>query len=315
MVSPPSPWRTALGSPFLKLALSAALLALLFSQTDTGDLGAAVAAADPRWLALGFAANAASQVVSAYRWWLLTVAVGFDVPLPRVASYYFGGMYLNLFGPGTLTGDVGRSLFLADGRRRGLALTTVVAHRAFGFVALVWVSAAAVLLTRELPLPTLARPLAALAIPATLAAWLVGPRLAARMLPPTNTLRRLVEHDLAPYWRDPRLLGAALTLAMLVHMLQIGGQMAVGHALGLALPGAVFWVVVPILNALSTLPFSLSGIGVREAGYWYALPQLGVAPGSAVAVGLLTSAIVLVTGLCGLPFFLLTRRAPRRITR
>jgi uncharacterized membrane protein YbhN (UPF0104 family) len=247
---------------------------------------------------------------------LVTAAeTGDDAPLRRVASYYFGGMYLNLFGPGTVTGDVGRSLFLADGRRRGLALSTVAAHRAFGLVALVWVSAAALLLTRELPLPRLARLFAALAIPATLAAWLVGPRLVARILPPTNALRRLVEHDLAPYWRDPRLLGASLTLAMLVHVLQIGGQMAVGHALGLVLPGAVFWVVVPILNALSTLPFSLSGLGVREAGYWYALPQLGVAPGSAVAVGLLTSAIVLVTGLCGLPFFLLTRRAPRRITR
>lgn len=307
--------RALLGSPFAKLALSAALLALLFSRNDAGDMLAAVADADARWLVIGFAANVASQVVSAYRWWLLTVAVGFDAPLRRVVAYYFGGMYLNLFGPGTVTGDVGRSLFLAGGQRRGLALTTVVAHRAFGFVALVWVSAAALLLSRDLPLPPLARALAAVAIPITLAGWLVGPRLAARLLPPSHRLRRLVEDDLAPYWGDRRLVAVSVALAMVVHVLQILGQMAVGRALGLALPDAVFWVVAPILNALSTLPFSFSGLGVREAGYWYALPQVGVAPGAAVAVGLLTSAIVLVTGLCGLPFFLLTRRPPRPLTR
>jgi hypothetical protein len=307
--------RAGIASPIVKLALSAALLGVLFVETDVRDMAGAVASATPGWLALALLANLASQAVSAYRWWLLTTAVGFDASPWRVMTFYFSGMYLNLFGPGTVTGDVGRSLFLAGGQRRALALTTVVAHRAIGFIALIWICAAAMLATHALPLPPLVRGLAALAIPATLVGWLAGPRLAARLLPPQHRVRRLVEHDLAPYWRDRILLVASLALAAVVHVLQIGGQIAVGHALGLQLPGAVFWVMAPLLNAISTLPFSLSGVGVREAGYWYALPQLGVTPGAAVAVGLLTSAIVLVTGLCGLPFFLLGRRPARTDVR
>jgi uncharacterized membrane protein YbhN (UPF0104 family) len=242
------------------------------------------------------------------RWWVLARAVGFADSPPRVTAYYFCGMYLNLFGPGTLTGDVGRALYLAAGHRRALALTTVVAHRALGFVALVWVSSAGLMLAHALPVPPLARWLAALAIPLTLLAWLVAPRLAARLLPRTHHWRALIERDLAPYWFDRRLLAISLSLAAVVHAGMIASQVAVGQALGLHLPLSFFWVVTPLLNAAATLPFSFSGFGVREAGYWMALGPMGVDTAPAIAVGLLNSAVVFVGGLSGLPCFLFLRR-------
>src|SRR5271169_3978933 len=139
-----SPLRRLVGSRWFKLALSAALLAFLLVKTDVRDIRTALAAARPAWLMLSLAALVASQVVSAYRWALLAWAIGFTEPFTRVCTYYFSGMYLNLFGPGTVAGDLGRVLFLAGGQRRALALTTVVAHRAIGFVALVWIGATAV---------------------------------------------------------------------------------------------------------------------------------------------------------------------------
>ena len=304
--------RAALRSRTFKLALSAALLAALLLATDLHDMRAAVAAADPAWLGLALLLYLGSQLVSASRWWLLTRAVGFDAPLGRVIAYYFSGIYMNLFTPGTVSGDVGRALFLAEGSRRALALTTVVAHRATGFVALVWVAAVGIVAVRSLPIPTPIRALAALAVPFTLAAWLLGPRLAARLLPAGNRWRRLVERELAPYWRDRSLLAASLAGAAITHLLQISGQLAVSRALGLTVPWTFFWVVAPLLNAGSTLPFTFNGIGLREAGYWYALSGSSVGDAPAIGIGLLTSAVVLATGLCGLPFFLLVRPPRRR---
>ena len=299
--------RAALRSRVVKLALSAALLAALLLATDLREMRAAVAAANPAWLVVALLLYLGSQVVSAARWWLLTRAVGFDAPLGRVIAYYFSGIYLNLFTPGTVSGDVGRGLFLAEGSRRALALTTVVAHRATGFVALVWVAALGIVGVRSLPIPTPLRWLAALAVPFTLAAWLLGPRLAVRLLPATNRWRRLIERELAPYWYDRGLLAASLAGATLTHVMQITGQLAVSRALGLALPWTFFWVVAPLLNAGSTLPFTFNGVGLREAGYWYALSGSSVGDAPAIGIGLLTSAVVLATGLCGLPFFLLWR--------
>lgn len=300
--------RAVVGSRIVRLGLSAALLAALLLVTDAREMRAAVAAADPRWLVLALALYLFSQVINGSRWWLLTRAVGFEAPLGRVIAYFFSGMYLNLFAPGTVTGDVGRGLFLAEGRRRALALTTVVAHRATGFVALVWVAALGIVSVHSLPIAFPVRVAAALAVPLTLAAWLLGPRLAARLLPADNRWRRMIERELAPYWNDRGLLAASLSAAAFAHGLQIAAQLAVSRALGLALPWTFFWVIVPLLNAAGTLPFSFNGVGLREAGYWYALSGSSIGEAQAISIGLLTSAVVLATGLCGLPAFLLLGR-------
>lgn len=302
--------RAVLRSRAFKLILSAALLAVLLLATDLSEMRAAVAAAKPGWLLLALIFYLASQVVSGARWWLMTRAVGFEASVGRVIACYFSGMYMNLFAPGTVSGDVGRALLLAEGQRRALALTTVVAHRATGFVALVWVAATGIVTVQSLPIPLPLRGLAALAVPLTLAAWLLGPRLAVRLLQPANRWRRLIEHDLAPYWHDRGLVAASLAGAAATHLFQISGQLAVSRALGLGLPWTFFWVVAPLLNFGSTLPFTFNGIGLREAGYWYALSGSSVGDAPAIGIGLLTSAVVLATGLCGLPFFLLM--GPRR---
>jgi uncharacterized membrane protein YbhN (UPF0104 family) len=153
-----------------------------------------------------------------------------------------------------------------------------------------------------------------LAVPLTLAGWLLGPPLAARLLPPENRWRRLIERELAPYWNDRGLLAASLSAGALAHGLQIAAQLAVSRALGLALPWTFFWVIVPLLNAAGTLPFTFNGIGLREAGYWYALSGSSIAEAQAISIGLLTSGVVLTTGLCGLPFFLLLGRRRRPVS-
>jgi uncharacterized membrane protein YbhN (UPF0104 family) len=221
--------------------------------------------------------------------------------------------YLNLFGPGTVAGDVGRVLFLAGGSRRALALTTVVAHRTIGFVALVWIAALSVVLLPEQPLPGVLRWVAALAVPGTIAAWLWSPRLLARLLPRANNWRVLVERDLVPYWHDHSLLVISLAWAAVAQLLQIAAQFFVASALGLHLPSGFFLVVVPLINVAGTLPFSLQGVGVREAGYWYYLSRIGVQREAALAVGLLTSVVVVLSGLTGLPAFL-TLRQERPLT-
>ena len=304
--------RTALASRWFKLALSAALLALLLLKTDVGALRGALTAARLDWLALALAVLIGSQVISAYRWALLAWAVGFTDRFGRFCIYFFSGMYLNLFGPGTIAGDVGRVLFLAGGRRRALALTTVVAHRLIGFVALVWITAAAVVLLPDQPLPGPARWLAALAVPATFAGWLWGPRLLARLLPRSNNWRVLVERDLAPYWHDHSLLARSLGWALVTQLTQLGAQVLITEALGLRLPWAFFLVVVPVVGAIGALPFSLQGVGVREAGYWFYLAQIGIPRPTALSMGLLSSAVVLASGLSGLPAFLMLRRRPAR---
>lgn len=305
--------RTLVSSTWFKLVLSVALLVFLMPKTDIHDLGRVFAKTHLPWLIAAFVGYEISQVMSALRWWLLGRPLGFHDSFSRYLVCYFSGMYLNLFAPSTVAGDVGRALFLAGGRRRTLAFTSVIADRGIGFIALIWVNAAAILLLPGYPIPRLMRLAAWLVPPATVALWLWGPRLAVSLLPPTNRWRVLVEVELARYWSDARLLAVSFALAVCFHLVQIGTQVLIAWGLGLAIPWAFFLIFVPAANIAGMLPISMSGVGVREALYIYFLSRVGVDREAALALGLLSSAVVLLTGLSSAPVFVLLKssRSPR----
>jgi len=135
-----------------------------------------------------------------------------------------------------------------------------------------------------------------------------GPGLAVRLLAPDNRWRTLVEQDLAPYWNDYRLLTQTSLVAAVFHSMQIGSQVLLAWALGLNIAVPFFLIFVPVVNILGMLPVSFSGIGIREGGYWFFLGQVGVARHAAVALGLLSSGVVLATGVSGGLVFLLWKR-------
>ena len=140
--TPPPLWRRIISSRLVKIALSVGFLALLFLYTDTSDLIDAVRTAQPGWVFAALVMYVVSQVVSAWRWMILARAVGFDQPFSAFFRSYFAGLYMNLFAPSTVAGDIGRALYIAGSTRsRALALTTVIADRALGFVVLVFIGA------------------------------------------------------------------------------------------------------------------------------------------------------------------------------
>lgn len=301
-----------LSSFYIKVTLSVLLLALLLSRLDLRELRGVFATADVGWLLAAIGAYLVSQVLSAARWQMLARPLGFNDPFARFALYYFNGMFLNLFVPSTVAGDVSRALLLSGpSKRRGLALTSVIADRGIGFIALVWISAAAIVLLTAYPLPPLLYWIGVAAPFASAGLWWWGPLLAVRWLPRRNRWRTLVERDLEPYRNDPALLTSSFALAGLFHLSQILSQIFVARALALDTAWPFFFVFVPMVNIAGMLPISLSGVGVREACYWYFLSLVGIEHEPAIAYGLLSSAIVLVCGLTGAPTLLMDLRQPR----
>ncbi len=295
-----------LSSPWIKLGLSLVLLAILLAETDLSQLGDAVIRAQSGWVVAALLGYLASMVVSSVRWTMLSRPLGFREPYGQFFGAYFTGMFMNLFAPSTVAGDIGRALYLAGGqKRRALAFTTVLADRGLGFVVLACIGALAILTQPGYRLPAPLYYGAWIVPPTTLLGWLFGPKLAVRFLAPENRWRQLVERDLAAYWNDYRLLGGTSAVACLFHAMQIGTQVLLAWALGIKAPVSFFFIFVPVVNILGMLPVSFSGIGIREGGYWFFLAQVGVDRAAALALGLLSSAVVLVTGLTGGLVFLL----------
>lgn len=295
-----------------KITLSIALLALLLSRLDLAELRVVFTKAQPEWVLAAIGMYLLSQVLSALRWQMLARPLGFTEPFSRFLLYYFNGMFLNLFVPSTVAGDVSRALLLSGvSKRRGLAVTSVIADRGIGFIALVWIAAVAIIVLTAYPLPPVLYWIGIAAPFASAGAWWWGPLLVVRLLPSDNRWRTLVERDLDPYRNDHVLLASSLALATVFHLTQILTQIFAARALNIDTAWPFFFVFVPMVNIAGMLPISLSGVGVREACYWYFLSRVGIEHEPAIAYGLLSSAIVLVCGLTGSPTLLMGLRRPR----
>jgi len=289
-----------LSSRWLKVGISVGLFALLLKSADLSVFARQIWTVRPEFFLLVFIGYLIGQVLSAYRWRLLAQPLGFDQPLRVFTVYYFVGMYLNLFAPSTVVGDLGRGLFLSE-RAGGVgrALQSVLADRVSGVVMLLWVSAVGFLLFGPTVLPAALCYGTIAAALCTVVGWWALPRLVPLCFSPRHKLYQLVEKVISPYQTRPVLIAGVCGLAFVFHLFQLGLQVLLSHALGLAVPIWYLLLFIPLMTILSTLPVSFNGLGVREGGYVAFLALVGVGKEEALAFGLLWTALLFAAGLFG----------------
>ncbi len=293
-----------LSSRWLKAGITLGLLTIVLKSADLHSLLAQVLATRIELFLLALAGYLFSQVLSAYKWQMLARPLGFNQSLPAFTVYYFVGMYLNLFAPSTVLGDLARALLLTgSGGGVGSALQSVVVDRVSGMAMLLWVSAVGavwLLLFDPTVLP------AALCYGTIAAAglmvigWWILPHVVAWLGSPRHRLRQFLERALAPYRaQGSAVLGRACGLAFGFHFFQLTLQVLLAHALGLSVPFWYLMLFIPLVHMLSALPLSFGGAGVREGLYVFFLAFMGIGKNEAVAFGLLWTALVFGAGLLG----------------
>lgn len=283
-----------LSSRWVKIGVSFGLFVCLLLSTDLPTFRQHLSAAPLIWVIVAFVGYLVGQVISAYKWRVLARPLGFTQPFRVFVSYYFSGMYLNLFAPSTVAGDFGRGALLAgESRKLGSALQSVVVDRVSGLIMLLWICAASSLPADLEPLSAAVRyGVIAVALGAT-GGWFLLSTLLRRSWVLHPKVRGVVEKVVGPYQREPLVLGSACGVSLFFHLFQIGLQILLARALYIDTSMWGLLVCIPLVNVLSSLPISFGGVGVREGGYILLLTPLGVARAQALAFGLLWSAVVL----------------------
>ncbi len=278
--------------------ISAAIVVYILVDVDLGDLARTLAGVHLGPLGAALALYLVGQVLSAYKWWMLGCSVGLERPFGDYLRYYSIGMFFNLFGPSTLGGDVIRGLYLGGGRRPGLALNSVLFDRGSGLALLMALGAAALIAFPgyDLPWPLTAGIVGGGGV--LVVGWWTCPRLA-RLLPPGNRLRRQVEDELGPFWRDRRLLFRVSVVSLVFHLSQVGVQYLLALATGVTLAFSYCLIFHPVISVMTALPVSIGGFGVREGGSLYFLTRIDVDDSVAVTIGLLWFGLTAVAGLLG----------------
>jgi uncharacterized protein (TIRG00374 family) len=315
-----------------KVGVSVVLFVWLFRRVDWAAIGPALGHATPFWILAAAGLLFASHLLASYQWNRLLRAAGIELPFWKVVSYYHVGLFFNNFLPANVGGDLARTLDASrSGSSRATALSTVILDRLIGTVAL---GGIAVITT----IPALGHfhllvPYAGVLTFFVLAVVMLRAVLEPRVLAMLEKVLSRVglgrfspaldelSASLAAFRGQRSLKLALFAVALGVQVMRIGVHVLFAKALGLHVPAAYFFLFVPLLAVIVSLPISLNGIGVREGAGMLLFGLVGLDRSNAFALQFGTYLVAVGVSMLGGLVFLMRipgRRArarnPRRST-
>lgn len=321
-VDPPRREPPKLGQHFLtifQVVVTVGLLWWLFHDDHRrATMWNALHTADWRWMIAAFAAAGICEFLGILRWQLFLKMLHLRVRFREVMRLFFIGAFFNQFLPGTTGGDVVRVIFLMRDHpeNRTAGFLSVAIDRLLAVLVLVamglgfawsrsswFASSFAVGNTMKI----FAIVLFAIGV-GLVASFVLTSRHLMERLPARFPMRAQIV-KLSTLWqlcienRTEALLGAFYTVPMLL------SYFSAFYFVGLAFTAKVSFLdmtsIMPLVTAISSLPISLNGIGVREALFEQLLSELcGVAQGNGILISITGMFVYLVWGLPGGLFYL-----------
>lgn len=288
----------------LRAGISILLLLVLFYRSDTGRYIELIMNSSPLYLLLALLLTVLSIIVSAYKWRLLVVAQGYSVPLRALISSYFVGLFFNNFLPTSIGGDAYRIYDLRKVIGDGPAATaSVVAERILASFTLGLI----VLLGAVLDFDNLAGLKLTVLIFVGICFLLslvvfyghkLGFLLKSFKGLPARKIKETLDSMSASVQNRPGTI-MVLVLSFIFQAMVILINVSIIRALGLNIPVSLVFLFIPIILAVTMLPVSMNGLGVREMAYAYFFTRVGISTEEAVAVSICFFLTVTLVSLIG----------------
>lgn len=307
----------------IRAFFSGVLIVVVLGQIDIGQLSRSLRSVNGSLLALALLATFLGKLITASRWRLLLQMFGVRADLRRLISVLFVGSLFNSVAPSTVGGDLYRVYDVARGEKQRvtLSLGAVVLDRGVGMFALATVALIALrpaLALGESILP-FAAPVVAIffslviiiAIGFSDRVWLriaeLGPlpwipRIA-EMCSESRQLSRLAR-------RSYKILIGAFLLSLLLQVNVVLQYLLIGKSLDLVAPTAYYFLGIPIVLLIVSLPVTINGIGLRESAMALVFGVVGVPIEDATALSLIAFGMLVVHSAIG--GLILIARTPQK---
>ncbi|MFA5089772.1 MAG: lysylphosphatidylglycerol synthase transmembrane domain-containing protein [Candidatus Omnitrophota bacterium] len=297
-------------SVLFRVAISIALLVLLFRQVDTGSLFSIIRQADKVLLFLAFLVYFASYIMCLLRWDMLLKTIQIKLLFRRVAVSFCGGIFFNLFLPSSIGGDFVRSVDLASHTKKASqVVATVFLDRLSGYIGLVILSLVSLalgwglVLDKGILISIGAISFILLVILTVLFNNFAYSRIN-RMLssPAAGRIRELITnlHQEIYYFRQHKsVIISNILLSLLIQIIPPLTFYILALSLGLEISMFYFFIFLPIIGAVTLLPVSIGGLGLREATTVILFSQAGVSKDLSLAMSLLSSFFIAVYAAIG----------------
>ena len=293
----------------VQLLVSGGIILFLLWRIDLSQTLDLIGSSDPWDLLAALAIFLVTTYAMAWRWQVLLDSKRVHEPLRWLTKLYFVSYAASQVLPTVIGGDAVR--IAAHVRRRPDAKSEAAAAVLMERV----VGSAGTLILVAIGLPLAIGRYDDIALLVWLeVAFVVGlaillvllfSRRANAWLQSRETGRRLargfqsVWQALHTYRHQPAALAIALGVTLLVQISRILAIWLCGEAVGIDLSPVVYVVMGPLLFLIMMVPFTINGLGVREAFFIAFLGRFGVSEDAAFAAGFLFYAVTIATAIPG----------------
>jgi hypothetical protein len=265
------------------------------------------------WLYLGLTAVLANldRFLMAYKWNVLLRAKGMVLHFGEVIRSYYIGTFWGTFLPSGVGGDIVRAyrVSVRNGNSEEV-ISSIVVERLLGMIAtfilaLVGLSCFGLTFTGMMwplffgvgTICTVGVLFLFVSFSGLISGWITTSGVLQKHSWATRIAR--VWNAYLLYRQQPRALVAFFLLSLGEQGFPVASSLFVARALDLSLPGWSFLILVPIIFALSRIPISVNGFGVREGLYIFFFSYVGLSGSEAFVLGLLTHLVVIASILPG----------------
>jgi hypothetical protein len=300
-----------------KLVVGAALLLLVYHHLSLDDV--ALEFRRLRFLPLvAFTAILFTNTfLSALKWKWLLEADGIRLSMRTLFGSYLIGTFFNLFLPSTVGGDTYRIASIGRGRIVK-STAAVLADRLSGLIALATICTTFAATHHHVvghrAIVTI--PLLLLIAQVVLSIVLLWPakgrgillRLGFGRIPRFASFMDRLFLSFQSYRQHPSLLIRILGISFLFQFLYVVAIYCLSRALALSIPLSSFMVFVPMVAIFESIPISIYGLGLRDAGYVFFFKQIGLPNAEASALAVSVLYVVMTAGYAALGGLLLANR-------
>jgi uncharacterized membrane protein YbhN (UPF0104 family) len=287
----------------IKLLVSFFLLYTLISRVGYKTILDSVKGISPLIVISSSVIYIIATYVSAVRWRLLTFS---KLPTRKLFILYMIGSFFNTILPGIIGGDAVKAYYLyRETGNPGISMASVFMDRYVGFISLMLIA----LLALPFGLTYIKGTEIEYLFPTVVIAFVAGSigffRL--RVGSGVKILREFYSFFDA-YKKIKETSPVIIKTLLLSGIIQLMGMFSVyliTAGLNAPVPLLSILLFIPIIVTVSMLPLSISGLGIREAGFVILFGKIGIRPEVAMSISLLWFISVVLGSLPGLLFYVL----------
>jgi uncharacterized protein (TIRG00374 family) len=277
----------------IKATISIILIVAIFYFIDIEVLFNKLLSINKYYIALAFILLTAQYLLSSFKWKIILMVDGINVPFRYLLQNYYIGNFISLFLPSSFGGDIYR-IFALKKHSYDVSKNTssVLFDRITGLFALISISIVSFALfgyfSKNLWL-IVAYFIGVLLFIIITSDYAIN-KLAAiqhRVIRfPYKILKSFNQYIKQPKYLFPTLLVSFIFQANIVFIVSLYCA-----ALNISVQYSYLFIVVPLIYLTEALPISINGLGVREGAFVFFFSQIGVTKESAMAVAILVISV------------------------